>query len=309
MRLGCSALRRVQRCSLPRSLSSDATSLFDRDTSIRQVSPGIFAISAPSGVSDRWSINGNPNGGFTMSIMISAARQCTRFRDPLTCTGHYLMPVLEGEPATLEASAIRSGKRTETVSVSFMQRDVERVRFCGTFGDFAAQQDISDVTRSAVDYNDGPRPIDKMSHPDACTDKLWRALQQMQIGTLYADAVQFVVPDDSPFIKGLMSGNNQEEPRIDAHVSFQDGREPCLRSLALFNDCLPPAVLNWAGRAAWVPTIEYSVHFYARPKPGPLRASFRADTIRHGMSTINGEVQDSEGNVCSVSRQLSTIRV
>ena len=295
-----------RRSACVRSLSSG---LFDRDTAIRQVAPGTFETLAPGGVSDNWSISGYPNGGFTMATMISAARHCTRFRDPLTCTGHYLEPVLEGEPATLHASALRSGKRTETVSVSFMQRDVERVRFCGTFGDFAAQLESSNVTRSTVDEHDGPRPIDAMPPADACTDKLWRGLQHMKIGTLYDTAIKFAVPDDSPFILGLMSGNNETEPRIDAHVSFQDGREPCLRALALFNDCLPPAVLNWAGKAAWVPTIEYTVHFYARPKPGPVRASFRADTIRHGMSTNSGEVQDSEGNLCSVSRQLCTIRV
>ena len=241
--------------------------------------------------------------------MISAARKVTKFRDPLTCTGHYLLPVLEREPAILRANTIRSGKRTETVSVSFMQRDLERIRMTGTFGDLAAQRESSAITRLTIDENDGPRPIDKLPPLAQCTDKLWLMLQQINMGTLYKSGIQFFVPDDSPFIVGLLSGKNLTEPRIDAHIAFQDGREPCLRAMALFNDCLPPAVLNWAGKAAWCPTIEYTVHFYARPKPGPLSASFRADVIRHGISTISGEVQDSEGNLCSVSRQLSMIRV
>ena len=292
---------------IPEAINNNI-SLYDIDTAIipDAINNNISIFRTADVVSDRWSINGNVNGGFTMSMMISAARNITSFRDTLTCTGHYLSPLIEGEPAYFHTTLLKQGKQTSTIRVDAVQNNVPKVSFTGTFGDLSK---LTGVTRNDKTTNDGPRPIDNMPKFEDCTEDLWNGLNKMNIGTLYSKALKVSVPKDSPFITTLMSGKNQGEPRIDAYVEFLDGRNPCLRSLALFNDCLPPAVLNFAGMASWVPTIEYTVHTFKRPKPGPMRLSFRADMIQQGVATVNGEVQDIQGHICSVSRQLCMIRV
>ena len=57
-------------------------------------------------------------------------------------------------------------------------------------------------------------------------------IQKLKVGTLYEKGIQVWVPEDSPFVTGLLCGKSGGEPRVDAHVAFLDGRPPCLRSLA-----------------------------------------------------------------------------
>jgi acyl-CoA thioesterase len=298
-----------------RALSSVTATpyLFDVDTAIVPVpmttaDTSTTMFRTAGNVSSNWSINNYPNGGYTMSMCISAAREVCAFRDTLTTTCHYLNPLLEDEPALFHSRVLKKSKTTATVEVACIQQDQERVRFTGTFGHLKTMQGSSRDVRT---NDDGVCYVDQMPSVDKCRDDtLWRGLQALKVGTLYEKGIQVWVPEDSPFVTGLLCGKSANEPRIDAHVAFLDGRPPCLRSLALFNDCLPPAVLNWAGMAKWVPTIEYSCHTYRRPDPsGPLRMSFRADVIHNGVATINGVVKDVNGDLCSVSRQMCTIRV
>ena len=306
--------------------STHHTNLFDSDTEIAIVhasrdddllaqhldtatltsSPTATTFRTKSVVSSNWSINNNPNGGFSMAMCISAARNVQSFRDHLTATCHYHSALQEGVPALFQTHILKQGKQMSTVNVGVYQQGKQKINFVGTFGDLNA---LTGVSREEEDEDNVTKPIHTMSDFEDCTDTLWTGLNHLNVGTLYSNGVKVWVPKTSPFLQTLMVGKAKGEPRIEAWVEFLDGRDPCLRSLALFNDCLPPAVLNYAGLSAWVPTIEYTVHSYRRPVPGPMKLSFRADVIRNGIATVNGEVQDSQGNLCSVSRQMCTIRV
>jgi len=269
------------------------------------LTPQTTAFRTKQTVSPDWSISHHPNGGYTAAMCISAARNVQPYRDHLTLTCHYNASLIENEPAIFLANVLKEGQQMSTVSVGVYQQGHQKVSFTGTFGTLNKMQGVSRDSRS-----DGiGTPIEAMDGIEACTDTLWQGFKALNVGTLYSKGLKVHVPTNSPFIETLLAGKDQGEPRIDAYVEFLDGREPCLRSLALFNDCLPPAVLNYAGMSSWVPTIEYTLHCYRRPAPGPMKLSFRADQIVNGVATVNGEVQDSKGNLCSVSRQMCTIRV
>lgn len=313
-----------------RSLTTTSSYLFDKDTAIVPIVPVVSTSKSPTSsitdnhsdsattattifrtagvVSSNFSIANHPNGGYTMAMCISAARGVIPYRDTITTTCHYLNPMLENEIAFFHARILKKSKTTATVEVACIQQNQERVRFTGTFGDLSSLQGTS---RAIQTDHDPSCYVDQLPPVAECRDDtLWAGLRKLKVGTLYEKGIQVWVPEDSPFVTGLLCGKSGGEPRVDAHVAFLDGRPPCLRSLALFNDCLPPAVLNWAGMASWVPTMEYTVHTYGRPDPsGPMRMSFRADVIRNGVATINGVVKDVNGDLCSVSRQLCTIRV
>lgn len=299
------------------------TNLFDKDTSIVQINKDDEQISlhldqvpnnnsstffrTENTVSSNWSINNNPNGGYTMAMCISAARDIQKFRDNLTCTCHYTSSLNENVPAVFAATLLKQGSQFSTVTVAVYQEGKQKVQFVGTFGEFDKMKGVT-CSENSSNRTRGEKPIDRMDTFEECNDALWNGLNKLNVGTLYSQGVKVYVPDSSPFLETLMKGKDTGEPRIDAWVEFLDGRKPCLRSLALFNDCLPPAVLNYAGISSWVPTIEYTVHSYRRPVSGPMKLSFRADIIHNGVATINGEVKDSENHLCSVSRQMCTIR-
>ena len=78
-------------------------------------------------------------------------------------------------------------------------------------------------------------------------------------------------------------------------------------SLAMFTDCLPPAVLN-AHAAAWVPTIELTAHVRGRPAPGWLRLRFATAHLVDGYLEEDGEVWDTRDRLVAQSRQLARLR-
>jgi acyl-CoA thioesterase len=90
-------------------------------------------------------------------------------------------------------------------------------------------------------------------------------------------------------------------------VRFADGRPPDLRALALMADSLPPSVFN-LGAAGWVPTLELTVHFRAKPAPGWLLVGFRTRFLINGYLEEDGEIWDSKGDLVAQSRQLARLR-
>jgi hypothetical protein len=90
-------------------------------------------------------------------------------------------------------------------------------------------------------------------------------------------------------------------------IRFVDGREADCRSTAIFADSFPPTVFN-VGPAAWVPTLELTVHIRGRPAPGWLQCRFQTRYLINGYLEEDGEVWDSRGQLVAQSRQLAQIR-
>jgi hypothetical protein len=124
-----------------RSLTTPSSYLFDVDTALVPVeTPNNTTTSTfrtAGGVSSNWSISNHPNGGYTMAMCISAAREMIPFRDTLTTTCHYLNPLLENEVAFFHSRVLKKSRTTATVEIACVQHNQERVRFTGTFGDLS----------------------------------------------------------------------------------------------------------------------------------------------------------------------------
>ena len=111
------------------------------------------------------------------------------------------------------------------------------------------------------------------------------------------DHVETRMPDDTAGHRAETSG----------WIRFRDGRPPDLLALALFADAFPPSIFRLLGRVGWVPTIELTVHFRARPAPGWVRGRFLTDDLTDGRMIETGELWDATGTLVARSRQLALL--
>ncbi len=202
----------------------------------------------------------------------------------------------------------------------------------------------------------------KLPPPEACIDVM-AALRRGADGADFAiaDRLELHMPRDSTFVQGTglsqlnlnhsddltppfsapakptaalgppsTAGAAAQEPCVmEGWARFRDGRWPCLRSLALYNDGFPSPVHSHAMALAhaateqgqpeqveqdgsvakgqprrrpwvWVPTLELSNHFWERPpKRGPddagrpppfLRVRFTTAFVHRGLLMCESEV-------------------
>jgi hypothetical protein len=143
-----------------------------------------------------------------------------------------------------------------------------------------------------------------------------------------SETFDMYIDKNDAFARSVLQGKTLEnEASIAAWVRFSDGRMPCLRSLAFFCDALPPPVLCLSP-SNWVPTLEYTVHFYNRPsidsssdvnhirdevydkanREGFIRAEFKAKFLQNGLLAEDGELWDASGKVLLArSRQYARL--
>ncbi|MCK5784876.1 MAG: thioesterase family protein, partial [Desulfobacterales bacterium] len=69
---------------------------FDQDIALTKDQTNSFQTK----VSNNWSINGNPNGGYLLAILANAMQQKSSKKDAIICTASYLSKTLPG-PASL----------------------------------------------------------------------------------------------------------------------------------------------------------------------------------------------------------------
>ncbi|NNC40329.1 MAG: thioesterase family protein [Acidimicrobiia bacterium] len=257
---------------------------FDRDTAVTRLGDGEWSAA----ISPDWNIGTIPNGGYLMAICLGAIGRELSHPDPLTVTGHFLGRVTSGEPAIVEVEVLREGRTLSTACARLLQGDKERLRMLATFGDLEAAEGPTHVTA------DPP----EMPPPEECVQAS-PGREVLEIFKRFDFAL-------APEVAGGAMGMPVGRPEIGGWIRFADGREPDLASLALFADALPPTVLN-LDRFGWVPTIELTIHFRAKPAPGWLRAWFVSRFLMESHVEEDGEIWDSEGNLVALSRQLARI--
>lgn len=99
-----------------------------------------------------------------------------------------------------------------------------------------------------------------------------------------------------------------ETASLEGWLRFAEDREPCLKSLSFFCDCLPPPVLNY-GVKGWIPTIEYTAHIWGKPSPMKwLRVRFVSSHLENGMLHTDGDIWSEDGTkLLAKSRQLARV--
>jgi acyl-CoA thioesterase len=267
------------------------TYAFDEDTALEAVPGDDRTFRA--GMSHRWDTVGPPNGGFLLALAGRALGRAVPFPDPVTLTGHFLRPSRH-TPVELTAEPVRIGKTHATATGRLLQDGKEILRTLATF---------SDLEQAGGPTESGGRPP-AMPPPEECLPvkelrlHVWKGLPG-QVPALYES------------IDIRLGTTNRREAgeiaRLEGWMRFADGREPDVAALLLMADAFPPAVLDVA-RAAWVPTVELTVHVRARPAPGWIAASFRTKFLCDGYFEEDGELWDSTGQLVALSRQLAVTR-
>ena len=271
---------------------------FDEDTALEPV-PGADPADPASGqrftagMSHRWDTVGPPNGGFLLALAARALARTVPFPDPVTLTGHFLRPSRH-TPVELHVESIRTGSAHATATGRLLQGGKELLRTLATFSDLGA---VSGPTAS------GARPP-ALPPPEECLPV--KELQPRQWDDLPGRMPELYRSIDVR----LARPERREEgeiARLEGWMRFTDGREPDVAALPLLADAFPPAVLDTAD-AAWVPTVELTVHVRGRPSPGWIAASFRTKFLCDGYFEEDGELWDSSGRLVALSRQLAVTR-
>lgn len=261
------------------SADARAPFVFDRDTSVHEVSPDVFRAE----ISDRWNVGPIPNGGYLLAIALRAIGRALPGREPRTVTAHYLRPA-KCAPVEVLVERVKEGRRHATAMARMVQAAGEHVRVLATY--------------ASPEPAPGPEAISGAPPALPSVEEAFHARPPDFITIGKRFDVRYA-PETAGFLQGAPTGVAE----LRAWVRFDDGREPDVWSLPLIADALPPPLLNVAS-FRWVPTIELTVHVRGRPAPGWLRTVFRSRFVFGGYLEADGEIWDSSGKLVAQSRQL-----
>jgi acyl-CoA thioesterase len=273
-----------------------ATYEFDRDTAVESIGEGRYRGLVSSG----YSIGPYPNGGYLLAIAVRAVGRELVLPDPLAVSAHYVTPSINGEAFDVDVEVIRAGRGHATAQARCTQAGTERMRVLATFGD------LSRAEGPTIDLGSPPElpPIeDCLGGPrrDGGPQS-----QPMPNGLVAAIRDRWDARLDPRTVPWLIGEGPNGRGEIAGYGRFPDGREPDTAAMMLIADAFPPAVFNMA-RAAWVPTLEFTVLVRARPAPGWLRCRFTTSHLRQGYMEEDGEIWDSAGVLVCQSRQLARV--
>lgn len=252
--------------------------VFDESLGLQETGPHHWSVT----VSPAWNIGSSPNGGFLQALTVAAMGHELAHPDPLTVTTHFFGRVDPGHDATITVEPIHDGRTTSSAAAKLIQGGKERLRSLGTFADLDTL-----VGRTAVRAYPPDFPP-----PEECLS-----------GDQSDAPFEFFKQFDFRFDPELAHSSATE---IGGWIRFLSPRDPDLASLSVFADSFPPTVLS-LGSFGWVPTIELTVHFRAKPEPGWLQCLFTTQLIRDGHFEEDGLIWDSSGRAVAQSRQLGRI--
>jgi hypothetical protein len=262
----------------------DVMNLFDTDILLKDVGNSHFT----GVVSENWSVNGTPNGGYLMAMIASAMLRKSDKKETPTVTANYIARCVPGE-AEIQISEIARSRQFTRFEARLLQEGKEKIRALGTF--------VSEKNDCAVQRYETKAP------------ELLPIGECVQMPTLpkYTLFHNLDLRLD-PACAGWMTGKLTDVSQNKGYFRFTDGRPVDLLSLFLIIDAMPPAALATQGVTAWVPTIELSVNVRNLPRTDRLKCSLRTRFITCGLLEADGEVWDEEGNLAAISRQIAQFR-
>jgi hypothetical protein len=259
--------------------------LFDKDITLHNLEGSRFSGT----VSDNWSVNGNPNGGYLMAMIANAMMRVSDKKATPILTANYLSRCTPGNMEIQISEIVRSRQFTRWEGRLFQEGE-EKVRALGTF---AAENETCTDERYETS-------APELAAVDACVK-----VPALPRYTLF-DQLDLRL---DPSCAGWMTGGKLADiSQNKGYFSFTDGRPIDLLSLFLVIDAMPPAVMSTHGMTAWVPTIELSVNIRNLPASHRLKCSLRTRFITCGLLEADGEVWDENGNLAAISRQIAQFK-
>ena len=257
-------------------------SVFDRAVAVRALGASRYGAEIDPG----WNIGNAPNGGYLLSIALSAVAKEVPHPNPLAVSAHFVSRT-EAGPAEVTVEVVRIGRTTSTASATLVQEGSPRVVVIATYGDVDAAKGPTSVQAERPEF----------PPPDGC------------VRAIGANAPAFMerfdlrlTPETASWAVTKPSGVAEAA----GWIRFADHREPDPTCLPLMSDAFPPTVFNLLP-SLWVPTIQLTVHVRGRPRPGWLQARFRTRYLIDGYLEEDGEIWDSSGRLVALSRQLARV--
>ncbi len=274
---------------------------FDHHTSVSKISQSDSKSSFRVLISPDFSVGDVPNGGYLMSLVISASRQTLlNFMDPLSVSVHFFNKVTANIDAEIETQILQVSRSTATIEVSLLQKGQLKLKALGTFGTFGTIQGIDHSTVKAPNLI----PVEE------CVNASEILRETMGNDLNIVKRYDLMLPPQDHYLKALQSCREDgREALMEGWVRFSDLQVPTLKSLSFFCDGIPPPVLC-VSPFAWVPTMEYTVHFWERPmQTSPwLRVRFVTPFVRSGILHTDGEIWSADGErLLAKSRQLARV--
>ena len=258
--------------------------IFDHDVAVIEMGEGVFEGT----VSDNWSVNGTPNGGYLMAILAGAMTAHSDKKSTPIVTANYISRFAPGRVEVYLEEVSRTSQFNR-YDARLVQDGKEKIRALGTFG---IEKNECAIER----YETGAPGLEPLS---SCVP-----MPRMPKYTLFDNIDMRLDPASAVWLQGK-TGNTSEQK---GWVRFRDGQGYDLLSLFLVADSIPPAIFATQGPTAWVPTIELSVNIRNMPATEWLRFSLRTRFVTCGLLEADGEVWDDAGNLVSISRQIAQVR-
>ncbi len=240
-------------------------------------------------VSDAWNIGDNPNGGYLLSIVLSALRASLPHPDPISITTHYLRPGSSNAPCEVVVDVLRTGRSLSTARATLTQEGKTRLEVLASFADVT-------VGAGAETKLTLPRPP-----LPALEDCIARSGDAQGVSLPISQRLDVRLHPD------LAEPGKAGRAEISGYIRLVDGAEPDSSTLCLFADSFPPSPFALLGVVGWVPTIELTVHVRARPQPGWVYGQFKCKDLSGGRMIEDGALWDSGGNLVARSRQIGLV--
>lgn len=261
-------------------------SKFERDTSVREIDPGVFE----GHINRDWWIVFGPNGGFLAAMLVKAMAAAVddHARTPRSLTIHYTAAPAEG-PVRIRPAIERTGRSLTTVSARMEQGERLIALAIGAFSRSRASAiEFSDAPPPAV-----PEPADVA--PGERRDNLPPFTRQWDIRPAIGVA-PFTGAEGSTVTGGWIKP-------LDDHPI-----EAAL--VAQLTDAWLPAVFIRLTEPNAVPTIDLTIHFRAElPLPADyVLVSFQTRLSTEGFVEEDGWIWARDGRLIAHSRQLALLQ-
>jgi len=265
---------------------------FDSETSGEKIADGHWRLS----IASDWNIGNNPNGGYLLACTLRAMSTLAPDNfDPIAATTHYLRPGQSDEIADIEASVIRHGRRTTTISGTLQQDGKTRLTCTATFAQLDKPEN-NPIRDNSVRTLSATPPV--LPPPKDCTTRSELA-QAVELPIMNRLEIR-VDPKHA-------KSNLRSDASIAGWIRFKDQRPTDVLALTLFCDSFPPSIFSRYGPIGWVPTIELSVHARRKPDPGWIKGAFTTNDIAGELFIEDGILWDEKDNLVAQSRQLQMI--
>jgi acyl-CoA thioesterase len=251
----------------------------DDDTRLTLLAPGRWR----GELTDRWSVRA-PNGGYVATYLTRALMEASPAPDPIALNVHFVAPARSGD-AVFEAEVARAGRSHATLTGRMFQGDDLVAVALATFGRRRPGREVLNTQMPVV------------PPPDECERRSARLVPGLTIGDRFDTRMP---PDGHPDVGGAGGGTMT----AGGWKRLLD-RELDDLAVPLFLDSWPPSVWGVSESGGYVPTVEMTFHWRAKPSRAWHLLWFTTTDVRDGYFVENGSLWGDDGVLVAQSRQIA----